>query len=192
MQSYIVLVNPLVHHFVRFVLLGAVVGLAQDTPPPAPQFSEELEVRVVDVDVIITDQQGNPLTTLTRDDFELYEDGKRVDIDYFSRTVGGRIDDPDAPLSAAPAEAPRIPVTWIVYVDQTNMAPQTRNHAMRQLKSFLEGALARGDRGTLAQNDGRSFRIRQPLTDDPQLLLKMLARMEREKAVVSPTKRPMP
>ncbi len=180
----------MLRHFVLFAILATVTLFAQEAPPPASQFSEEIEVRVIDVDVVVTDRQGNPLTTLGRDDFELYENGRRIDIGYFSRTVGGRLADvPSPPPDAAPAEPPRIPVTWIVYVDHTNMAPQMRNQAMRQLQTFLERALARGDRGTIALNDGRSFRIQQGITGDAPLLLKTLAKMEREPMSISPTRR---
>src|SRR5687768_2383715 len=79
-----------------FALATATFVFAQQQPAP-PQFTEEIEVRVIDVDVAVTDRQGNPLTNLTRDDFELYEDGKRVDIAYFSRIADGRIADMPAP-----------------------------------------------------------------------------------------------
>ena len=38
----------------------------------------------VDVDVVVTDEQGNFVTGLTRDDFEVFEDGKPQKIDTFS------------------------------------------------------------------------------------------------------------
>ena len=81
-------------------LLLSLPAFAQTETPAAPQFGEEIEVRVIDVDVVVTDRQGNPLTDLTREQFEIYEDGKRIDVDYFSRIVGGRIADLPAPAPA--------------------------------------------------------------------------------------------
>ena len=44
----------------------------------------EVEVNYVDVDVVVTDDQGKFVTGLTRDDFEVFEDGKPQKIDTFS------------------------------------------------------------------------------------------------------------
>src|SRR5687768_13610016 len=142
-----------------FALATATFVFAQQQPAP-PQFAEEIEVRVIDVDVAVTDRQGNPLTSLTRDDFELYEDGKRVDIAYFSRIVDGRLADLPSPAAAQQGQsvttpAPRTPLTWIVYIDQTNLVPQRRNQAMRQLQTFLGKSIVNGDRGVIAVTDGR-------------------------------------
>ena len=180
-------------------LLVPLTTLAQAPSPPSPQYAEEIEVRVIDVDVVVTDRHGNPLTNLTRENFELFEDGRRVDIAYFSRIVDGSITDMPAPsvVTAGPAETavapaaqrqPRIPLTWVVFIDHTNLPPQQRNLAMRQLQVFLQRALSRGDRGVIALNDGRSFKIRQGMTDDAKLLMETLAKMEKERVTVSPTK----
>lgn len=170
-----------------FVLVALPV-LAQTETPPAPKFGEEIEVRVIDVDVAVTDRQGNPITNLTREDFELYEDGKRLEIPYFSRIVDGRIADvqPGSPgqAGALPPPAMRTPLTWIIYIDQTNLPPQRRNLAMRQLQTFLASAIEGGQRGVIAQNDGRSFKLRQGLTDDSKLLMETLRKMERERVVM--------
>ena len=41
-------------------------------------FFDTVDVNVVNVEVIVTDKDGNPATGLTRDDFEVFEDGKQV------------------------------------------------------------------------------------------------------------------
>ena len=61
-------------------------------------FSEVLEIRVTNVDVIVTGRDGKPITGLTRDDFELYEDGVRKDISNFLEMRGG----PMATLAEVP------------------------------------------------------------------------------------------
>jgi VWFA-related protein len=163
------------------LLFPLLLSLAAFAQTEAPQFTAAIEVRVIDVDVVVTDAEGRPLTDLTREQFALYEDGKRVEIDYFSRIVDGRIVNmPDA------AEAPRTPLTWVVYIDQTSIPPKLRNQAMRQLQAFLQNAISGGDRGVIALNDGRSFRVRQAITDDAKLLIDQLAKMEKEKMASSP------
>src|SRR5688572_12723836 len=87
-----------------FVLFIAVAGSAQEAPPP--RFSEEMVVRVIDIDVVVTDRKGNPITGLTREDFELFEDGKRVEIAYFSSVVGGKIEGMPAAAPTASETTP--------------------------------------------------------------------------------------
>jgi VWFA-related protein len=168
--------------------LGA-AALAQPPPDSPPQYEEEIEVRVMDIDVVVTDRKGDPITDLTREDFELYENGKRVAIAYFSRIVGGSIEDvPEPAVEVVATQPPRAAVTWVIFVDQTNMVPKTRNEAMNQLQAFFRRAVTAGDRGAVALNDGSSFRIRQNVTDDLGLLTKTLEKMAKERMSVSPTK----
>ena len=56
---------------------------AQDKPSP-PEVTFQVEVNYVDVDVVVTDDQGNFVTGLARDDFEVFEDGKPQKVDTFS------------------------------------------------------------------------------------------------------------
>ena len=76
----------------RFTLLGlAVLLLApQQALPPTPALKSN--VTVVEVDVVVTDKSGAPVRGLSRDDFEIAEDGTPVEIVSFSA-----IDLPETP-----------------------------------------------------------------------------------------------
>ena len=50
---------------------------------PSTDFYETVEVNVVNVEVYVTDKKGNPVTGLTRDDFEILEDGEPIEISNF-------------------------------------------------------------------------------------------------------------
>ena len=58
---------------IAFSLLAGLIAL-----PLAAQekLVESIEVRVVNVDVVVTDRAGNPVTGLTKDDFEILDNGK--------------------------------------------------------------------------------------------------------------------
>src|SRR5215212_6056631 len=62
---------------------------AADTVPLV--FGEVLDVRVVNVEVVVTDKQGERVRGLGSKDFRLEVDGKEVPIDYFSEIVGGDV-----------------------------------------------------------------------------------------------------
>ena len=170
-----------------FALLLPVTIHAQ-TVEPTQVYGEEIEVRVINIDVMVTDRDGNPVKNLRREDFELYENGERVDIKYFSRIDDGRLAD-DASPSGEPApvltkedlDALRTPVTWVIFVDQTNAHPTKRNQALRQLYDFMKRAGTPGDKGVVAAMDGVSFRVRQNPTDNWGDVLTSIEKLQTER-----------
>src|SRR5688572_25929801 len=71
---------------------GLLPGLAlAQAPPenPEPTFFESIDVNVVNVEVYVTDKQGRRVQGLTRDDFQVLEDGKPVEITNFYAVSGG-------------------------------------------------------------------------------------------------------
>jgi VWFA-related protein len=88
---------------VSLVLGSALLSYAQtpatpEPPPPAGVTTLSVNVRVVAVDAVVRDQQGNLVMNLSKDDFTLRDDGKAVPIRYFNHdnnlplTVGLMID----------------------------------------------------------------------------------------------------
>jgi len=89
-------------------LLAAQQQPAPQTPPPSadqPAVTFRVEVNYVEVDAVVTDAQGMPIANLTKNDFEIYEDGKKQDVATFS-LVNIPIERAERPLFAsAPVEA---------------------------------------------------------------------------------------
>ena len=65
-----------------------------------------VEVNYVEVDALVTDAEGRPITNLTKDDFELFEDGERQDVATFA-LVNIPIERAERPLFAAPRRSGR-------------------------------------------------------------------------------------
>jgi len=89
------------------VLALCATGLAAQAPDgrqaaPGPLFGESVEVRVINVDVVVTDKQGLPVTGLQPTDFDLKVDGEKLPIQYFTEVRGG-----DA--IEGPSDEPMIP-----------------------------------------------------------------------------------
>ena len=55
----------------------------EQDPPDTPLFLERLDVEIVNLDVVVTDRRGRPVTGLTREDFELRVDGEPTPIENF-------------------------------------------------------------------------------------------------------------
>ena len=62
---------------------------APEAPEPESAFTESIEVNLVDLDVVVTTLWGRQVTDLTRDDFEIWEDGERREISHFARVIDG-------------------------------------------------------------------------------------------------------
>src|SRR5919108_5434815 len=77
-----------VRALVRIACLSAAVARA---PPlwrlvhaQQPSVTFQVEVNYVDIDALVTDERGNFVEGLTKEDFELFDDGRPQDIDAFS------------------------------------------------------------------------------------------------------------
>jgi VWFA-related protein len=83
------------------MLLAATAGLAAQETQQRPTFS--VQVDLVTNDVMVRDDQGNFVSDLQREDFEIYEDGVKQDIISMTLSHGGRVTNV---LMAPPAAAP--------------------------------------------------------------------------------------
>ena len=157
------------------LLAASVPGLAAAPaakPPAAPSFGEAVEVNVVNVDVYATDKSGQRVTGLSKDDFELLEDGKRVPISNFE-VVSAAASPTAASSGPAAARSPEDAVNLVVYFDDFNIRPANRARAVQQLGDFLAHKLAPGDRVMLVTYD-LGLHVRFPFTSDPAVIAKGL------------------
>src|SRR5207247_6580101 len=72
----------------RLSLFAAILAFAPTVSPQTPltPVVASVDVKVVNVDVSVTDGSGKPVSGLTKDDFEVLEDGQPQAITNFSVT----------------------------------------------------------------------------------------------------------
>ncbi|HSK78706.1 MAG TPA: VWA domain-containing protein [Thermoanaerobaculia bacterium] len=136
-----------------------------------------MEVNVVNVDVYVTDKAGKPVSGLGKADFEVFEDGKRVEITNFEavdRNPATGAPAPAAPAAPRPAgeaaaAAPETGLHLVVYVDNFNIRFSNRARAIQQLREFLTRQLVPGDKVMIASYD-LGMNVRLPFTSDPAAL----------------------
>ena len=75
------------------------------TPPASSSFGESIDVRVVNVEAVVTNRKGARIPGLTAADFRLLVDGREVSIDYFTEVAGGQAVAPAAPAPDGEASA---------------------------------------------------------------------------------------
>jgi VWFA-related protein len=137
---------------------------ADDVPS---SFGESIDVRVVNVEAVVTDRHGSRVSGLKPEDFRLRVDGKEVPVEYFSEVRDGEA--LPAPSAAAPAEAApapaqaavqgvaegRVGTYYLLYIDDYFSVGAQRNTVLQALKADL-GRLGPDDRmAVVAYNGGR-------------------------------------
>ncbi|MGZ7042809.1 MAG: VWA domain-containing protein, partial [Thermoanaerobaculia bacterium] len=158
--------------------------LAQQTPPPStqpsgevPKLVESIDVRVINIDVVVTDRKGNPITGLKQDDFELLENGVLKPISNFYEVEAPHVAPaapattatgaPPAPVAARPAE--EIPDNQkrriLFFIDNLSLHPFNRNRVFKEMKEFAKTSMRPGDEAMIATYN-RSLKVRVPFTRD--------------------------
>lgn len=159
---------------------GAAEGTATDDLDGV--FFGVSNINVVNVDVFVTDKKGNPVTGLTKDDFLIFENGDPMQVSNFYAVAEGRPVEPAAAPGAVAdldIERPRVDLEellpeeerlhLIIYIDNKNIRPATRNRVLNRMHRFLRSELSRGDRVMVVSYD-QSIKVRQHFTTDMDLV----------------------
>lgn len=156
--------------------LGAwAVPVASGQTQATPTFRSG--VQLVEVDVRVFDRDGRFISTLTRDDFELVENGEPQTIDALHLVGAGAAAVPDPPSSPATlpprrpvTDAPAARQTWIFFFDLHHLTPGGGfDRARRAVEDFIRDRLPDGDlAGILAGEqmvNGRLTSVKRELLD---------------------------
>jgi VWFA-related protein len=129
-------------------------SLAAQEPPLPEVFGELLDVRVVNLEVVVTDRSGELVHGLAAEDFVLTVDGVEVPIEYFSEIHLGAARD-DASGASPPAIEPgrEVPTNFLVYVDDNHTRKIDRDPIVRALVEQLD-TLGPRDRMALVVQQG--------------------------------------
>ncbi|MEO1085104.1 MAG: VWA domain-containing protein, partial [Acidobacteriota bacterium] len=158
-------------------------------------FVEAVDINVVNVEVYVTERDGTRITGLTKDDFILEVDKTPIAISNFYAVENGRPlgEQPEIIEAPRPTTEPAAPqretqkkaaprprdqrLYLVVYVDNFNLLPFSRNKVLRQARSFLRSEVRPGDEVMLVTYD-RSLKVRHPFTKDPEIISSALYELE--------------
>jgi len=183
--------KPTTHLLFAFILysaaaLGALGQQANPTPPKDTQDNEVVKIttKLVQVDVVVTDKDGNQVTDLTADDFEIKQDGKPQKITGITYIGGaaqaaatevkkvenvekGKV--PPPPVKVRPSESSRI-LTFVID-DGNCRASQTGMTAAREgLQKFINQQMLPTDLVAIYRTRAGSSVFQQYTSDKAQLL----------------------
>ena len=131
------------------VFLATQVFVAPQQAPPRADDTQNWPVirsttRVVNVDVVVTDHEGRPVQGLSKDDFQIFDNGHPEEIAFFS-TREGNAPEVDAVRFLAPGEYRNDPhksttadgsVTVILF-DTVNATYLSQGYGLGRIRAFL-------------------------------------------------------
>lgn len=153
-----------------------------------------VETQIVQVDVVVTDKAGKLVSNLTRDDFQVYEDGKPQSLAFFSV---GTVARPASWLRAEPKTAGKNPERArateasagryiVLAVDDLHLAPGNLAQAKQALLKFIEQQLAGEDQIALITTSG-TLGLYEQFTNDRAVLQRAINRLSLQERSVNTT-----
>ncbi len=141
----------------RSALLLFIVSLLWPSPPLAaqgpPAFGEVVDVRVVNLEAVVEDRQGNRMAKLPPEAFRLLVDGEETPIEFFTEVTGGRAaESGQASARVAPGEA--VGTSYLVFVDEYFSIRRDRDRVLDGITSELS-RLGPEDRMAIVAYDGK-------------------------------------
>ena len=174
----------------EFALSAASDVPNQPAAAPEPRGSAvtlKVTSRLVDVGVIVYDKKGHPVKDLKPDDFEVFDNGRKQEIRFFSQFSSDT--QPPVAAAAAPAGSPTYSnraedpadagpshadaVTSVLLIDESHIAWADLSNARQQAINFLS-ATQPGERIGLYSMTERGFKVLKEVTSDHGALIARL------------------
>jgi VWFA-related protein len=150
-------------------LLSAVCLLLAGTTAPAQSLTEKIDVSLVNVDVTVT-SHGRPARGLTRDDFEVFEDGVPQTITNFYAIENEPALAADNGSAPSPAPAPAVDERFrrkvLLIIDYAHTSKINRNRALERLEHFIDDRFTGGQYEWSIALAASDMKVILPLTSD--------------------------
>jgi VWFA-related protein len=164
-----------------FAVVAGAIGLGQ-----TPDHVIRINVNLVQVDAVVTDSKGKPVTDLQASDFEVLQDGKPQTISNFSRvelgmstsgrgTPAGR-GGTAAAVAAARLRPQDVRRTIALVVDDLGMSFDAMYFTRRALKKFVDEQMQPGDLVAVVRT-GYGIGAFQQFTSDKRMLYAAIERL---------------
>jgi VWFA-related protein len=155
--------------------------------PQGADFQLKLTSRLVDVGIVAYDKKGHPVKDLKAEDFEVYDNGRKQEVRFFSQFA--------TEVTAAPAAAPAPDRSFsnhspdaaagpsvssasqegatVLLIDESHIAWTDMSNARQQILKFLH-TVAPGERVGLYTMTGLGFKVIAEITTDHTALIARL------------------
>src|SRR5947207_1062113 len=161
---------------------------ATPAPPPVlqqrPQQAEPEDVvrittNLVQVDAVVTDKSGKPVTDLKPEEIEVFEDGRKQKTTHFAYILTESLEARPGNTTAADKNAPAVPPnrlkredirrTIAIVVDDLGLSFESTYYVRRALKKFVDEQMQVGDLVAIIRTSGGMGALQQFTADKRQL-----------------------
>jgi VWFA-related protein len=118
------------------VTLSLLIAFPSAAQRREQNFGEAVQVSIIEVPVTVVDRDGNSVRGLTRENFELYDDGKRVDIEYFETVDMNKVT--GEPVSIDHRLPPVASRNFLLLFDLENSSSGTIARAREAAQTFID------------------------------------------------------
>src|SRR5690348_6387017 len=164
-------------------------AMGQQKPADDKDDVVKITTNLVQVDAVVT-KDGKPVTNLTADDFELYEDGRKQTITSFAfiSNVANAASKTEAPKrdKAAADAPPAQPIqrdvarrTMAIVVDDLGMSAESMNQVRKRLRTFVAEELQPNDLVAIIRT-GSDVGALQQFTNDKRVLNRAVDQLDRK------------
>src|SRR6266700_4310895 len=150
---------------------------------PAPNEDDVVRIttNLVQVDAVVTDKSGKPITDLRPEEIQIFEDGHRQNINHFSYVVAdsaanGPVAKPAVVAGKNPVPGPPVTLrrdqvrrTIALVVDDLGLSFESTYYVRRALKKFVDEQMQPGDLVAIIRTAGGMGALQQFTSDKRQL-----------------------
>lgn len=153
-------------------LAPALVAQAQEQQDQQPQgqFGERVEVREVLLDVLVTDRQGNVIVGLDKNDFQVTEDGKPVELTGITFYSNRRLVQASDELAKRGVTAEQVPEDryFVLFFEDSPLMSQQLD-AGRRAREWVKTGLLPNDWVAVVSHDSK-LKVHEDFTRDRKAL----------------------
>jgi len=149
------------------------------SPPPDLFFGDEIDVRVINLEVVVEDRSGNRVHGLEADDFRLLVNGVELEVDYFTEILENRaVESRDGGAPPAIGEGDSVPTHYLLFVDDDHTHVTFRKPVIRGFVRQLVN-LGLDDQVAVVVQSRRRLQVLSQFTTDRRRTRAALAELER-------------
>jgi VWFA-related protein len=146
-------------------------------PEAQPPITFRVEINYVEIDAIVTDEQGNFVRNLTKDDFQVTEEGTQQTVSLFS-LVDIPVVKPDAPLFSPTAIESDVRTNqrefdgrvYVIVLDDLHTSFARSPRVRAAAKQFIERYLGENDLAAVLQTGGSTKGVQEFTSSRPRLM----------------------
>ncbi len=168
--------RQLITAIIGAAVLQSPTSITAQAPQAPPSVTFQVEVNYVDVDVVVTDEKGNFVSGLAREDFEVLEDGKPQKVDTFAYVEIPVDRDSTFTLAdrkiSSDSQTNRVPFSgrlYVIVLDDQDVSSMRTVQVKKSAKEFVEKYMGANDIAAVVHTSGRT-NAAQEFTSNKALL----------------------